>query len=188
MAEVAQRAGTTRTTLYKMFGSRRELGRALVAREAARVLEDIDRAMGSCPGPAEGLLAAFDAFLRAADENALIGALLRGEASELVARPVIEDSALMSRAARLLSQMIASAWPLTDGADAVLLGEVFVRLAASHATRRGAHEHGLSPAAPLVPYIEGAIPAASRPQELGDRGSAASRAGSARTTLAATVT
>src|ERR1700722_3127505 len=67
MADVARRAGVSRQTLYKEFGSREQFAQALVLREGDRLLRAVEEAvLARLEDPAAALSAAFEVFLSAA--------------------------------------------------------------------------------------------------------------------------
>jgi len=63
--EVAAAAGTTRGALYHHFADKRDLFRAVLAREMAAVAEDIRAAAREGLPPLKALIAGSDAYLRA---------------------------------------------------------------------------------------------------------------------------
>ncbi len=163
MADVARAAGVSRQTLYREFGSRRELGQACVMREADRFLQDVEaavRAHGDDPDAA--LAGAFDAFLRSAADNPLVAALVSPQgADELLPFVTVEGAPLLAEAVSRLSRVIRETWPRLATQDAVLLAECVVRLALSHlATPVGpAHMTGASVATLLGDHLRGLLAA-----------------------------
>ena len=64
MADIAERAGCSRATLYRHFPSRHELRRAFVNRETLRVMAEVDVGDPGSTGPAEMLRAGILGALR----------------------------------------------------------------------------------------------------------------------------
>lgn len=135
MADVARRAGVSRQTLYKAFGSRADFAQAYVVREVDRFLEAVRVTVGEhLDDPQAALAAAFGVFLKTAAEDPFVRAILSDDGSQgllpLVTthgRPVIE------RAVDGLGAIICAGWPQAPAEDAHLLAELLVRVAISHA-------------------------------------------------------
>jgi hypothetical protein len=83
--------------------------------------------------PRAALTAAFDTFLRAAAEDPLIRAALRGS-GEMLPFVTTQGGALVQGAGERLCEAIRARWPTAAPHDAVLLAECLVRLAISYAT------------------------------------------------------
>jgi AcrR family transcriptional regulator len=158
MGDVARRAGVSRQTLYKAFGSRADFAQAYVMREVDRFLQAVRRTVEEhLDDPATALAEAFDVFLKNAAEDPFVRAILTDDGSEgllpLVTthgRPVIE------RAVEGLAAIIRSGWPQAPAEDANLLAEMLVRVAISHAglPTSPAGMTATSLARLLGPYIE----------------------------------
>lgn len=135
MGDVARRAGVSRQTLYKAFGSRADFAQAYVMREVDRFLDAVRRTVEQhLDDPATALAEAFAVFLRSAAEDPFVRAILTDDGSDgllpLVTthgRPVIE------RAVEGLAGIISSGWPQAPAQDANLLSEMLVRVAISYA-------------------------------------------------------
>lgn len=158
MADVATAAGVSRQTLYREFGSRRELGAALVLREADRFLADVEAAVRARPGdPTAALADAFDAFLALAADNPIVAAFLSPSgAEELLPSITVEGGPLLSNAVDRLAGTFREVHPALGPEDAVLVAECVVRLALSHlATPEGpAAMTGAAVATLLGPRLE----------------------------------
>ena len=84
MDDVARRAGVGRMTVYRRFGDRAGLVEALRAREAARVLAEMDAA-SPVDAPIEDQVAAgFVTALRLSREHPLLNRLARTEPDQVV--------------------------------------------------------------------------------------------------------
>jgi AcrR family transcriptional regulator len=149
MADVAAKAGVSRQTLYKEFGSRDEFAQVFVLREAERFIGAVEGALdANLEDPKAALTAAFDLFLSAAGEDPLIRAAILGS-GEMLPFVTTQGRPLVEGAAERLGMAIAERWPnwgcepeasvspLRSQAaahDTALLAECLVRLAISYAT------------------------------------------------------
>jgi AcrR family transcriptional regulator len=160
MAGIASAAGVSRQTLYNEFGSRDEFAQVLVMREADRLLGAVEGAINAnLDAPAVALAAAFDVFLEAAAENALVRRLIDGSgagAGELLALFTTQGKPVVESATERLTEVILAGWPLIARADAELLNECIVRLAISYAAlpKGPASMSAASVATLLGPYVE----------------------------------
>ncbi|WP_149551187.1 TetR family transcriptional regulator [Streptomyces marokkonensis] len=78
LSQVASRAEVSRPTVYKEFGSRGGLSRALVHREAERFLIGVDRALQQpAPTASDALAAAVLYALEEARENVLVASVVK---------------------------------------------------------------------------------------------------------------
>jgi AcrR family transcriptional regulator len=165
MADIALAAGVSRQTLYKEFGSREVFAQVLVMREADCFLLAVEDAVGAhLDDPASALAAAFDVFLRAAAENALVHTIVHGDgAEELLALFTTHGKPLVESAAERLSTVILAGWPLIAREDAELLSECLVRLAISYAglPKGPASMSAASVAKLLGPYVDQLVSQAS---------------------------
>ena len=134
MAEVAERAGVSRQTLYNSFGGRDELAQAYLMREAGRFLEAIeDAVVSNVDDPRRALTQAAELFLSLASTHPMVRALSTQEGEELVALATIRGGALLIGMTDRLSELILANWPKVDPDGARLLAATLVRLAISHA-------------------------------------------------------
>jgi AcrR family transcriptional regulator len=158
MAAIARTAGVSRQTLYNEFGSREEFAQVLVMREASRFLVAVEEAVNlHVDDPATALSAAFDVFLTAAAENALVRTIVYGDGAEgLLALFTTQGRPLVEGAAERLTGVIVRGWPQVKRKDAELLSECLVRLAISYAVlpKGPARMTAASIATLLGPYIE----------------------------------
>ncbi len=149
MADVAAKAGVSRQTLYKEFGSREEFAQVFVLREAERFIGAVEGALdANLEDPKAALTAAFGLFLSAAGEDPLIRAAIGGS-GEMLPFVTTQGRPLLKGAAERLGTAIAERWPkggcepeasvspLRSQAaahDTALLAECLVRLAISYTT------------------------------------------------------
>jgi AcrR family transcriptional regulator len=158
MADIARAAGVSRQTLYNEFRSREDFAQVLVMRESDRFLVAVEQAVGEHrDDPSSAISAAFDVFLTAASENALVSTIVDGDgAEELLALFTTQGKPIVERAAEHLTAVLIGAWPLLDRHDAELLSECLVRLAISYAAlpKGPASMTAASIAELLGPYVE----------------------------------
>ncbi len=134
MAEVAERAGVSRQTLYNAFGAREELAQAYLMREAERFLEAIeDAVVGNVEDPRRALAQAAELFLSLASTHPMVRAISSRDGEELVAMATARGGALLTGMTERLSELILTNWPEVDPRGARLLAATLVRLAISHA-------------------------------------------------------
>jgi AcrR family transcriptional regulator len=161
VADVAAAAGVSRPTLYKEFGSRRELAQAYVLREVDRFLADVEEAVTAhLDDPAVALAAAFQVFLTAAAEDPLVRSIAGSDdGDELLTLVTTQGKPVLERATERLAAFILRGWPTVGNADARLLAECVVRLGISYAAlpTGPASMTGASVASLLGPYVERAL-------------------------------
>jgi AcrR family transcriptional regulator len=160
MAQIAERAGVSRQTLYNEFGSREEFSQALLLREADRFLASVAQAVAAHrDDPAKALEAAFEVFLIAAAEDPIVRAAMRDGAEELLALVTTRGRPLVEYAVKRLAGVIAEEWPEAARSDCELLSECLVRLAISYAALpKGPTLMTAEAVAQLLgPYIEQAL-------------------------------
>lgn len=134
MAEIAERAGVSRQTLYNAFGSREELAQAYLMREAGYFLAEIEVAVASnVADPRQALGAAAELFLSLVSSHPMIRAISSREGDELVAMATTRGGALVETMTGRLAGLILATWPDVEREGARLLAETLVRLAISQA-------------------------------------------------------
>ena len=134
MAEVAERAGVSRQTIYNAFGNREELAQAYLMREAGRFLAAIEDAVNSnVEDPRRALRSAAELFLSLVSTHPMVRAVSSQDGDELVAMATTRGGALLEAMTTRLAELILSNWPQVDPGGARLLAETLVRLAISHA-------------------------------------------------------
>ena len=135
MADVAQRSGVSRQTLYNAFGSRQDLAQAYVLREADRFQQAVSAAIRKhAPDAREALEAALDIFLSAAATHPVIRAVVASESGdELLPLLTTRGGPLVTEVTDNLAATLVDTWLGLRRADAELLSDCLVRLAISHA-------------------------------------------------------
>jgi AcrR family transcriptional regulator len=135
MAEVAQRAGVSRQTLYNTFGTRLRLAQTYLGRESDRFLTAVDAAVRAhAAHPHQALAAALETFLTAAGQHPLVRALTTADGSEeLLPLITTRGGPLIDRVTGHLAQLLLDTWPQLRRSDATPVADTLVRLAISHA-------------------------------------------------------
>jgi AcrR family transcriptional regulator len=158
MADVARRAGVSRQTLYKEFGSREQFAQALVLREGDRLLRAVEQAvLQRLEDPVAALAAAFEVFLAEAAENPLVRTVVTdGGADDLLPLITTQGAPVVQYAAERLTGIVLSGWPQVPREQAELLAEALVRLAISYVALPGGRpgETAAAVMGLLGPYVE----------------------------------
>jgi AcrR family transcriptional regulator len=139
MTALAGRVGVSRQTLYKEFGSREDVGRALVLREAGRLIDGVTEQIKRRPDDVPGAIhAALSFALERSAASPLIRAVLSsvsssGQGDESL-RPVItaQSRSLIATATALLSEYLRAQTRGLSEEDADTVASALVRLTASH--------------------------------------------------------
>jgi AcrR family transcriptional regulator len=158
MADVADRAGVSRQTLYNSFGSRQDLAQAYVIREADRFLDAVAIAVReAAPDPRAALHAAAEIFLAAAETHPVIRAVAISESGdELLPLLTTRGGPLVAEVTERLSALLVETWRGLDREKAFEVADTLVRLAISHAALPGAapSETAASLSRVLGPYLD----------------------------------
>jgi AcrR family transcriptional regulator len=135
MADVAEKAGVSRQTIYNAFGTREGLALAYVTREAAAFVETVRGVVAeNSHDPGIALRAALEIFLAAAETHPLVRAISASEeGDELLVLVTTGGGPVIGPVTEALTQTIAETWPAVDPETAGLAAETLVRLAISHA-------------------------------------------------------
>lgn len=139
MADVANRAGVSRQTLYNSFGSRQEMAQAYVRREAERFVTAVEAAIREhAPDGRAALAAAVEIFLAAAETHPVIRAVIRSESGdELLPLLTTRGGPLVDEITERIADLLVENWPEAPRREAELLADTLVRLAISHAALPG---------------------------------------------------
>jgi AcrR family transcriptional regulator len=139
MTALANRVGISRQTLYKEFGSREDVGRVLVLREAGRLIEgvaeQIERRRDNVPAAIHA--AVFFALQRSAASPLLHAVLTSASAStaaDASLLPIItaQSRSLIADATAMLATYLRTSTPGLSQEDADTIASALVRLTASH--------------------------------------------------------
>jgi AcrR family transcriptional regulator len=138
MTAIAAAVGISRQTLYKEFGSKQEVGEALLIREAERfitgIASDLDR-YDDVPGAIE---AAIRYTFQHAAANPLLTAILSGAhegGDSLLPLVTIDAEPLITLAARVLAEHITHRDRNLDTEDVAATADALARLTVSHLLR-----------------------------------------------------
>ncbi|MGN6170840.1 MAG: TetR/AcrR family transcriptional regulator [Solirubrobacteraceae bacterium] len=135
MAEAASAAGVSRQTLYNEFGTRDELGQALVIRESGRFLDAVEDAIDAHPDdPLEAIREALERFLTIAATDPFVRLLLADDGtSGLLPLVTTQSLPVLDWAGERLATAITARWPMANKAEVRAGTDAIVRLAISHA-------------------------------------------------------
>ncbi|MDL5159609.1 TetR/AcrR family transcriptional regulator [Actinomycetospora termitidis] len=136
MADLARRAGVSRSAIHREFGDKEAVAHALVAHESDRVIAEVGQALIDAPDWRAGIAAALRTTMAARENHPLIHAVLTGEHDDVTLLPQLTtgSTAIIARARVMLSTWLRGHHPrlprpmLDDAAD------VLVRAALSHLT------------------------------------------------------
>ncbi|MGK2877811.1 MAG: TetR family transcriptional regulator [Solirubrobacterales bacterium] len=168
MITIASKAGVSRQTLYKEFGTREEFAQAYVLREANRFVDSVEAELERLRGnPSEAVRACFSLFLQETEHNPVVTNLsLRDDGSdELFTLFTTRGGPVVRMATTRVSAKMAEIWPNITQKHAEVLASLLVRVAISHA---GLPEGSANDAADDVievvePFLHVALPGQTLP-------------------------
>jgi AcrR family transcriptional regulator len=137
MGSIATAVGISRQSLHAEFGTKDDLGDALVMREVSIFFEGMLERLDHHPGDLAGAVRDAAAYIfDAASDNPLLQTILtrapaQGDFS-LLPLLTTRGEPLIGRAAGLFGDWVNAQWPETDADDTRLMVESVVRLALSH--------------------------------------------------------
>lgn len=136
MSQLARRAGISRQMVYKEYGSRDKLARAIISRHADRFLDGVvQRLREHRTDLAAAVSAAVEWVLRAAAEDPLLKAVLsaaHGGTQDLLPLLTTNPEPVLERAVQTVHTEASRLWADIPAADLAHLVEVVVRLTMSH--------------------------------------------------------
>ncbi|WP_028850462.1 TetR/AcrR family transcriptional regulator [Thermocrispum municipale] len=135
MADVAEAAGVSRQTLYNEFGSRQGFAQAFVLHEASRFLSAVNDAITAhADDPRAALAAGVEVFLKSAEQDPLIAAIVSGRGDEGLL-PLLTNQAgpVLTFATEQLTEVLTTTWPDVPDDAVRMVAENVTRLAISHA-------------------------------------------------------
>ncbi len=139
MGSVASQIGISRQTLHAEFGTKQDLGLALVMREADDFFSGVQERLARHPGElARAVEDAATFTLDAAAVNPLLHTILTGAATaagddSLLPLLTVRGEPLLSRAAVLFGDWVTTQWPEANPQATHLMVDSVVRLIISHA-------------------------------------------------------
>jgi AcrR family transcriptional regulator len=159
MADIAAAVGVSRQTVYNEFGTKDELGRALLLRESGRFLGEVEAAQDGHPNdPVGGLVAALEVFLRRTQQEPLLRAIIGGaDAEHPDLGPILtgQGGAVLPFITERLTERFLTDWPDAEPANVRCYADAVVRLAISHVVFPVAEPHRTATeiARVMAPYL-----------------------------------
>ncbi len=138
MGAIATAIGISRQSLHAEFGTKDDLGNALVMRETAEFFEGMANRLRKHPGDlAGGVSAAAEYMVSVARDNPLLETILtrtpanNGDIS-LLSLLTVRGEPLIGTAIEVFGEWVRAQWPEADPAETVVMVESVVRLCLSH--------------------------------------------------------
>ena len=138
MGAIATAVGISRQSLHVEFGTKDELGNAMVMRETSAFFNELRELLARHPGDlAGGVSAAAEYMVSVARDNPLLETILTrtpasGGDMSLLSLLTIRGEPLIDNAIEILRAWVGREWPVADPADVRLMVESVVRLCLSH--------------------------------------------------------
>lgn len=138
MGAIATEIGISRQSLHAEFGTKDDLGNALVMRETAEFFDGMTARLGDHPGDlAGGVSAAAQYMVSVARGNPLLETILTrtpasGDDVSLLSLLTIRGEPLIDNAIGIFGEWVAQQWPKADPGDVRVMVESVVRLCLSH--------------------------------------------------------
>lgn len=138
MGEVASAVGISRQSLHAEFGTKDDLGQALVMREASAFFEELADRLDAHPADLAGGVADAALFiLTVSRDNPLLQTILtrtpaNGGDISLLPLLTTRGEPLIGRAAEVLGGWVVRQWPQADPDDVALMVDTVVRVGISH--------------------------------------------------------
>lgn len=137
MGAIATEVGISRQSLHAEFGTKDDLGNALVLRETAEFFQGVAERFAEHPGDLAGAVSAAATYMvSVARDNPLLGTILTRAAAggdvSLLSLLTVRGEALLDTATALVRDWVTGQWPSADPADIRLMVESVVRLCQSH--------------------------------------------------------
>ena len=134
MDDIAREASIGRATVYRRFSGRDEIVRAVLLREMARFIGEVDAAVQRIDDPLERFVEGFVATLREARDHPLLRRLLEVEPDQLLPALTLEGTPALTLARAYLAQEFRrsqSEGHIHGDVDVDLVAEMLVRLCQS---------------------------------------------------------
>ncbi len=137
MGVIATDIGISRQSLHAEFGTKEDLGNALVLREMAEFFDGVGERLAAHPGDLAGAVSdAVEYMLTVARDNPLLETIFTRAAAggdvSLLSLLTIRGEALLDTATAVVRDWVISQWPSADTADVRVMVESVVRLCQSH--------------------------------------------------------
>ena len=138
MGAIATAVGISRQSLHAEFGTKEDLGHALVMRETGEFFEGVRARLAEHPGDLGGAVTAAATYmLTVARENPLLQTILTRAAGSdgdaaLLSLLTIQGEPIIGNAIGILGDWVRDQWPSADPTETRVMVESVVRLAQSH--------------------------------------------------------
>lgn len=137
MGSIAGAVGISRQSLHAEFGTKDDLGAALVRRETATFFDGIRELLAEHPGDLAGAVRAAGCYiLDVTRDNPLLQTILTRTPADadvsLLPLITTRGESLIDEGVAIFGGWVAAQWPTLDPADARLMVESVVRLSLSH--------------------------------------------------------
>lgn len=138
MGSIAAAVGISRQSLHAEFGTKDDLGDALVLRETDEFFDGVHARLAEHPGDLAGAVSsAAEYMVSAARDNPLLQTILtltsaNGGDVSLLPLLTTRSEPLIGRATAILGAWFTAQWPSVNPTDAQLMVESVVRLGLSH--------------------------------------------------------
>lgn len=137
MGAIATQVGISRQSLHAEFGTKEDLGNALVLREMAEFFDGVRARLAEHPGDLFGALSdAAEYIVSVARENPLLETILTRAAAggdvSLLSLLTVRGEALLDTATAVVRDWVIEQWPAAKPSDVRLMVESVVRLCQSH--------------------------------------------------------
>ena len=137
MGAIATQVGISRQSLHAEFGTKDELGNALVMREMTEFFAGVAARLDEHPGDLAGAVAdAVEYMVTAARDNPLLATIITRAAAggdvSLLSLLTVRGEALIGTATALVADWVIGQWPAADPGDLRIMVESVVRLCQSH--------------------------------------------------------
>ena len=127
--DIARRAGVSRVTVYRNVGSKDEVIRLVMAREAQRAMKEIDQALTGEQDPGRAIEIGFAFLVRFVRDHALFDRMLRTEPETLLPSLTTDGGPFLA----FYRTLIAERWSIMQ--DAGIIAPVNLGRAADAAAR-----------------------------------------------------
>lgn len=134
MDDIAAEAAIGRATMYRRFAGRDDIVRAVILREMARFIGEVDAAVQAIDDPLERFVEGFVATLREAREHPLLRRLLEVEPDLLLPFLTVQGTPALTLSRAYLAQELRTSQSLGHiraDVDVDLVAEMLVRLCQS---------------------------------------------------------
>ena len=137
MGAIANEIGISRQSLHAEFGTKDELGNALVMREMTEFFDGVEQRLARHPGDLSGAVSeAVQYMVSCARDNPLLETIITRAAAggdvSLLSLLTVRGEALLGSATAIVRDWVVGQWPAADPADVRLMVESVVRLCQSH--------------------------------------------------------